>query len=194
MVAADELRRDLPLRLRSGRVRPFRFTPATLRDREPGRGCGGGWEGLAVRITTTEHHRDLLRLWSCRARSLRSTAATLCIRIMGRGCGGGVGGNHPRQASPRPPRAPKPPGPPLPPESSPPARGRLFRRGRVLAVRGEIVVIGPLVPPGLPLTPATPRDRGRGCGGGWEGVAVVGGDHSDGASPTVAGHEGCFGR
>ena len=63
------------LLLLSCRPRPFRFTPATLCDRDRGRGWGGGWEALAGaggdRRPTAEHRRDLLRLRTRRARPSR---------------------------------------------------------------------------------------------------------------------------
>ena len=61
-LSSDRLRRPSPP---PPSPPPSRRTPATLRDR--GRGCGGGWESLAVagadRQGAVEHRRAPLRLW-----------------------------------------------------------------------------------------------------------------------------------
>ena len=111
--------------------------------------------------------------------TIRRTAAPLCDRRRERSCGGGVGGpgqrdhSAPSLAEPNP--APELPGPPL-------ARiaraidpgGVFFRRGRASAVRGGIMLIGPIVLPALRLTTATHRDRGRGGGAGRGGGGLPG--------------------
>ena len=93
------------------------------------------------------------------------------------GGAGGVGlavAGADRRVSLSPPPAPELPGPAVPSLVVAIDPGAfLFRRGRARVVRGEIVMIGTLVPPTPRLTAASPCDRmGPGCGGGWEELAV----------------------